>query len=131
MDDLTGPEATPMTREIVELVETVETGRVFCVEEGGIWFSGMNANVGRLASRVVERLHAEGYHASPPEDDDADAFPGVYVPVEEAEPVPDEVHLGIVSPPGGNCEDEPDPTTVENEGGGEGEESECGGIRTT
>lgn len=94
-----------MTREIAELVEAVESGRVFCVEDGGIWFSGMNANVGRLARRVARRLSAEGYTVGDVREGPADEFSGLCLPVEEAEEIPDDVHKEIVSPPGG-CSDE-------------------------
>jgi hypothetical protein len=50
-----------MCREIAEVVECVEEGRVFTVEEGGIWFSGMNAHVGRLVSQVADALRVAGY----------------------------------------------------------------------
>lgn len=50
-----------MSTEIAEVVEEVQSGRVFTVEEGGLWFSGMNANVGRLVPRVADRLREEGY----------------------------------------------------------------------
>lgn len=91
-----------MCSELCRLVEEVEEGRVFTVEEGGIWFSGMNANVGSLASRVAERLRAEGYDAGFPQSDGATEFGGVFLPVEGAEPVDDDTHNRIVSPPGGD-----------------------------
>jgi len=50
-----------MTREIAEIVEEVQRSRVFTVEEGGVWFSGINANVGRLVEEVRNRLREEGY----------------------------------------------------------------------
>jgi len=73
-----------MCNEIVELVEEVEEGRVFTVEDGGIWFSGMNAHVGRLASSVASRLREEGYGVGVPRSDNAAEFGGLYLPVEEA-----------------------------------------------
>ena len=50
-----------MCRDVAEVVEEVEAGRVFTVEDGGVWFSGMNAHVGRLVQRVADALRVEGY----------------------------------------------------------------------
>lgn len=94
-----------MCNEIVELVEEVEEGRVFTVEDGGIWFSGMNAHVGRLASSVASRLREEGYGVGVPRSDNAAEFGGLYLPVEEAREVDDGEHSRIVSPPGGDKRD--------------------------
>lgn len=91
-----------MCSELCRLVEEVEEGRVFCVEDGGIWFSGMNANVGNLASRVQRRLREEGFEVGFPQSDGADRFGGLFLPVEGAEEVPDDEHSRIVSPPGGD-----------------------------
>jgi len=91
-----------MCSELCCLVEEVEEGRVFAVEDGGIWFSGMNSNVGSLAARVADRLRDEGYTVGSVQSDGADAFGGVFLPVEDAEPVDDSTHNRIVSPPGGD-----------------------------
>lgn len=91
-----------MCSELCRLVEEVEEGRVFTVEDGGIWFSGMNAHVGRLASEVAERLRSEGYTVGPVRSDNAAEFGGLFLPVEGATEVDDEKHSKIVSPPGGD-----------------------------
>ena len=91
-----------MCSDICEIVETVQRGRVFVVEDGGIWFSGMNANLGSLVERVAESLREAGYTVHPPEDDGATEFGGLFLPVEEAEEVDDETHNSLVSTPGGS-----------------------------
>jgi len=91
-----------MCSDLCCLVEEVEEGRVFTVEDGGIWFSGMNANVGRLTSEVAERLRSDGHTVGPPRSDNAAEFGGLFLPVEEATEVDDEKHSRIVSPPGGD-----------------------------
>lgn len=91
-----------MTESICEVVENVQPGRVFVVEDGGVWFSGMNANVGILSRRVRHALQEAGYTVGRPRSDGADEFPGVFLPVEEAESVPDEIHNTLVSSPGGD-----------------------------
>lgn len=91
-----------MCSDICEIVETVQRGRVFCVEDGGIWFSGMNANLGTLVEEVASKLREAGYTVHPPEDDGATEFGGLYLPVEEAEEVDDRVHNALVSSPGGS-----------------------------
>lgn len=95
-----------MCKDICEVVEEVQPGRVFVVEDGGIWFSGMNANVGRLVEEVAEELEDEGYEVGTPGFDDAAEFGGVFLPVEEASAVDDETHYALVSPPGGHKERE-------------------------
>ena len=104
-----------MCSDICEIVENVQPGRVFVVEDGGIWFSGMNANVGDLALRVGRKLTEAGYTVQPPESDGADRFGGVYLPVEEAEEVPDEIHTAVVSSPGGDGPECSLPSATEGE----------------
>lgn len=91
-----------MCSDICEIVENVQRGRVFVVEDGGIWFSGMNADLGSLVEAVARELEEAGYTVHPPEDDGATEFGGLFLPVEEAEPVDDEVHNRLVSSPGGS-----------------------------
>lgn len=50
-----------MCENVAEVVNSVESGRVFTVEDGGVWFSGMNAHVGRLVHKVARALRREGY----------------------------------------------------------------------
>lgn len=91
-----------MCEEIAEIVENVQPGRVFTVEDGGLWFSGMNANLGELVDEVGMALREEGYHVGPPMDDDAVLFGGLFLPVAEAEEIDEDAHQSIVSSPGGS-----------------------------
>lgn len=90
-----------MCSDLCEIVENVQRGRVFVVEDGGIWFSGMNANLGELVEEVAAELQEAGFTVHPPEDDGATEFGGLFLPVEEAEEVDDDVHNALVSDPGG------------------------------
>lgn len=93
-----------MCSEICEIVENVQPGRVFVVEEGGIWFSGMNADLGTLVEEVAAALQEAGYEVEPPRDDGIHAteFGGLYLPVPDACSVDDETHNALVSAPGGD-----------------------------
>lgn len=90
-----------MCEEICEVVENVRPGAVFVVEDGGVWFSGMNARLGELVEEVAEGLQEAGYEVEPPEDDGAVEFGGLFLPVPDACSVDDETHNSIVSEPGG------------------------------
>lgn len=91
-----------MTREIAREVVEERPTTVFHIEDGGVWLSGMNANVGRLARRVRRRLDREGYHVGDVEDDEVARNSGLYIPVEEAEEVEEsEFYTDEVRPDGG------------------------------
>jgi len=75
-----------MCNDIAECVAEVESGRVFTVEDGGVWFSGMNAHVGTLVSRVSDRLRKAGYQVGPALLQNG----GVYLVVPNAEEVPND-----------------------------------------
>lgn len=75
-----------MCNDVAECVAEVESGRVFTVEDGGVWLSGMNAHVARLADRVAERLRAAGYEVGPGISQNG----GVYLVVPEAEEIPND-----------------------------------------
>lgn len=46
--------------DIEAIVEDIRPDAVFTVELEGIWFSGVNANVGILAKRVAAKLREAG-----------------------------------------------------------------------
>lgn len=98
-----------MCEEIVEVVETVQPGRVFVVEEDGIWFSGMNQNLGNLVEEVAEALDEAGWEVGTPHRDDAVVNGGVFLPVEDCSAVDDDTHYALVSSPGGDREVESTP----------------------
>jgi len=75
-----------MCNDVAECVAAVEGGRVFTVEDGGVWFSGMNARVGDLASRVSERLREAGYEVGPALSQNG----GIYLVVPGATEVPND-----------------------------------------
>lgn len=58
---------------------------VYRVEDGGLWFSGMNANLGPLLSEVAGVLDDAGYTVSDPVDDEVHGVEngGLFLPVEE------------------------------------------------
>lgn len=85
-----------MCNDVAECVEEVESGRVFTVEDGGVWFSGMNAHVGRLARCVADRLRERGYQVGPALDQNG----GIYLVVPEAEEIPNSKLDEIVDLPG-------------------------------
>lgn len=72
-----------MTEEIAGIVSRELSGEpVAVVEDGGIWLSGMNANVGVYAQRIKAALDACGYDVTEPEDQDG----GLYLSVPAAKP---------------------------------------------
>jgi len=85
-----------MCNEIAECVEEVEGGRVFTVEDGGVWFSGMNAHVGRLARAVASRLRGRGYQVGPVLSQNG----GLYLVVPDAGEIPNDKLDEIVELPG-------------------------------
>jgi hypothetical protein len=87
-----------MCKPACEIVETVQPGRIFTCEEGGLWFSGMNAHVGPLVHGVARALAAAGYTVGDPRDEAG----GIYLPVEGVKAVSNEDLNRLVSPPGGN-----------------------------
>lgn len=90
-----------MCRGIAEVVESVETGRVFTVEDGGVWFSGMNAHVGRLVQRVADSLRVEGYTVGLSFSQDG----GVFLQVPEAEEMTNDDLNEVVDLPGCKAND--------------------------
>lgn len=68
-----------MSRETVEQILSEEfDGRVFSVEEGVVWVSGMNASCTSVASRMAKTLaHGHDIPTSLVYDDDATQFGGV------------------------------------------------------
>lgn len=60
-----------MTEEIARFVARVapQDEPVFTVEPGGVWLSGMNANLRLLHYRVVGGLQKEGYHVGKTRDE--------------------------------------------------------------
>lgn len=75
-----------MCNDIAECVAEVEEGRVFTVEDGGVWFSGMNAHVARLADRAAERIRKAGYEVGPALSQNG----GIYLVVPNAEEIPND-----------------------------------------
>lgn len=98
-----------MCEEVVEVVESVQPGRVFVVEEDGIWFSGMNQDLGSLVREVAEALEEAGWETGEPQVDDAVEFNGMFLPVEGCSAVDDDTHYALVSSPGGDREVETTP----------------------
>ena len=75
---------------------------VYEVEPAGLWFSGMNANLGPLLDDVAGVLDDEGYTVGDPEDDGYSAAEngGMVLPVEEVgtgDPLPDGGAVGLSS----------------------------------
>lgn len=71
-----------MTDEIAGIVAQNISGHpVAVVEDGGVWLSGMNANVGRHAARIVGALESCGYECSEPRDE----LGGLYIDVPAAQ----------------------------------------------
>ena len=91
-----------MCREIAEVVESVEDGRVFTVEDGGVWFSGMNAHVGRLVPRVADALRVEGYTVGLSFSQNG----GIFLQVPDAEEMSNEALDDVVDLPGCSPDEE-------------------------
>lgn len=62
---------------VEELLRDVHGDRVFTVEDGVVWVSGMNANCPRVARKMASTLLSHDIPASLVYDDGAVAFGGV------------------------------------------------------
>ena len=60
-----------------ELLEDAYPGRVYCVEDGQVWVSGMNQNCTGVAHSMALELMAHGVPAGLVHDDSAGRFGGV------------------------------------------------------
>lgn len=82
-----------MTRGIAEIAASIPwINPVVNVEDEQIWVSGMNSRPAVVAREIKDRLEAEGYDVGDIEDDDADRFGGLVIPIEECEELDDDAH---------------------------------------
>lgn len=66
-----------LKEQVEELLDDVHRDRVYSVEDGYVWVSGMNAHCPRVAERMATTLVKHGIPCGLVYDDGAEAYGGV------------------------------------------------------
>lgn len=66
-----------LKERVESILDDAHPGRVYSVEDGVVWVSGMNPHCPRVAERMAQTLSHNGVPCGLVYDDDADRFGGV------------------------------------------------------